>query len=282
MNKYNPLWIVTLQRHKFDTLVRSHGESVVNLLWICCESVVNLLWICCESVVNLLWICCESVVNLLWICCESVVNLLWICCESVVNLLWICCESVVNFLASLKTMSEHWNFGDIIKDMLLDRLVCGMNDRNIQKKLLPDSRLTYVKAVNIAISMETTDKDCRICRNWVTKVTSLYKYIMLGKGCRSMLKEPWSHHFLAGSASSLCYRCGGRHNSSECQFKDSECYHCGKKSLIKKVCHNYSKKKDQIPRKEKTYLLESVKPGSGDSDTESYHLNTLPSKAIFP
>ena len=35
-------------------------------------------------------------------------------------------------------------------------------------------------------------------------------------------------------------------------------------------------------KEEQTYLLKSGKPGSGDSDTESYCLNTLPSKASVP
>ena len=35
-------------------------------------------------------------------------------------------------------------------------------------------------------------------------------------------------------------------------------------------------------RKEKTYLLESREPGLGDSDTESYYLDTLPSKVSIP
>ena len=34
-------------------------------------------------------------------------------------------ESVVNFLAALRTLSEHCEFGDCINDMLRDRLVCG-------------------------------------------------------------------------------------------------------------------------------------------------------------
>ena len=47
----------------------------------------------------------------------------------------------------------HCNFGDTIKDMLGDRLVCGINDQNIQRKILSESRLTYEKAIDIAISM---------------------------------------------------------------------------------------------------------------------------------
>jgi len=43
-------------------------------------------------------------------------------------------ESVADFLAALKTLSEHCKFGDSLEDMLRDRLVCGINDRFIQRK----------------------------------------------------------------------------------------------------------------------------------------------------
>ena len=60
---------------------------------------------------------------------------------------------------SLRTLSEHSNFGDTVKDILRDRLMCGINDQNIQEKLLSELRLTYEKAVDNAISIETADKD---------------------------------------------------------------------------------------------------------------------------
>ncbi len=51
-------------------------------------------------------------------------------------------ESVVTFLAALRTISEHCAFGEAINDMLRDRLVCGIGDRYIQRKLLAESGLT--------------------------------------------------------------------------------------------------------------------------------------------
>ena len=52
--------------------------------------------------------------------------------------------------------------------------------------------------------------------------------------------------------------------------------------LHKKSVPQLFRKKDQTPRMEHTYLLESREPGSGDSGTESYHLDTLTSKASIP
>ena len=51
-------------------------------------------------------------------------------------------ESVGTYLAELKRLSEHCNFGDALQDMLRDRLVCGIKDQRAQRRLLAESDLT--------------------------------------------------------------------------------------------------------------------------------------------
>ena len=41
-------------------------------------------------------------------------------------------ESVSMYIAALRAMGEHCDFGQTLNDMIRDRLVCGVNDRNIQ------------------------------------------------------------------------------------------------------------------------------------------------------
>ena len=36
-------------------------------------------------------------------------------------------------------------FGDSLEDMIRDRLVCGISEETIQKRLLAESKLTYKK-----------------------------------------------------------------------------------------------------------------------------------------
>ena len=48
-----------------------------------------------------------------------------------------------------------------------------------------------------------------------------------------------------------CYRCGGRHLARNCRFKEVDCYVCGKKGHIAKVCRNRSKKNTFSTRREK-------------------------------
>ena len=49
--------------------------------------------------------------------------------------------------------------------MLLDRLVCGVNDDCIQWRLLAESQVEFKKAMELATTMETADKDTHDLQN---------------------------------------------------------------------------------------------------------------------
>ena len=63
-------------------------------------------------------------------------------------------ESVRNYVAELRKLSEFSDFGDNLDDILRDRLVCGINDRRIQTKLLSKRSLTFEKALEISQATE--------------------------------------------------------------------------------------------------------------------------------
>ena len=45
-------------------------------------------------------------------------------------------ESVATYVAELKCLGEHCQFGDKLHNMVRDRLVCGVNDICIQNRLM--------------------------------------------------------------------------------------------------------------------------------------------------
>ena len=47
-------------------------------------------------------------------------------------------ETVRTYVAELRKLSEHCDYGDQLTEMLRDRLVCGINDVRIQTKLLSE------------------------------------------------------------------------------------------------------------------------------------------------
>ena len=58
-------------------------------------------------------------------------------------------ESISTFLMELRALAEHCNFGESLETMIRNRLVCGVNDDAIQKRLLAEGdKLTFAKAVS--------------------------------------------------------------------------------------------------------------------------------------
>ena len=54
-------------------------------------------------------------------------------------------ESVSQFMAAIRKLSEHCEFGTFLNDAIRDRFVCGLHSRNIQEKLLTESNLIAKK-----------------------------------------------------------------------------------------------------------------------------------------
>ena len=43
---------------------------------------------------------------------------------------------IIAFVAELRVIAENCNFGETLNTMLWDRVVCGMNNDSMQKRLL--------------------------------------------------------------------------------------------------------------------------------------------------
>ena len=52
-------------------------------------------------------------------------------------------ESVATFVADLRRLSEYCEFGESLAAMLRDRLICGINNDRMQRRLLAESKLSF-------------------------------------------------------------------------------------------------------------------------------------------
>ena len=68
-------------------------------------------------------------------------------------------ESISSYLDELRKHATRCNFGGNLNEALRDRLVCGLRNMQIQKRLLSEAKLKYSKAVEIAVAMETAIRD---------------------------------------------------------------------------------------------------------------------------
>ena len=87
-------------------------------------------------------------------------------------------ESVATYVAELKRLGEHCEFGDKLNEMVRDRLVCGVNDIRIQNRLLQESKLTYDKAFELAQSVKAAAKnDADLLKGSSTHYTTAVQHL---------------------------------------------------------------------------------------------------------
>ena len=179
-------------------------------------------------------------------------------------------ESVAVFVSQLRSLSEHCKFGTTLEDMLRDRIVCGINDNAIQKRLLAEPELSFKKAVELAQGMETAARDAKeLQKPTSTRETCKETTGVLKINPSSNVKSP-----------ATCHRCGKPgHLASRCAFKQAKCYHCGKTGHLRSVCRSKRKGpgKQHVARP-----VRIVQTEEEEDDMDSNRLNILQSRSSVP
>ena len=132
-------------------------------------------------------------------------------------------ESVAQYVAQLRRLSEHCQFGDTLEDMLRDRVVCGIRDARVQRRLFSEPSLTFKKAFELAQTAEVADQNTK---NLQLPQTAAVHAVQLNKDATTPRN---------------CYRCGGKHAAASCHFKDAVGKYCHKKGHIAKACRTKAK-----------------------------------------
>ena len=132
-------------------------------------------------------------------------------------------ETIVQFISRLKKLARFCNFGD--------KLVCGIKDRDTQKKLLVESGLTLEKAIKVAIANKAANKD----------VTELVKARGLGptnevhrmKATSSKSAKAKTNKEDNSPGGTKCkHRGKTNHPAEKCKFKHATCHKCNKQGHI--------------------------------------------------
>ena len=175
-------------------------------------------------------------------------------------------ESVATYVSEIRSLAEFCNFGSALEEMLRDRIVCGINDDTIQRRLLAEPRLTFKKALEIAQGIETANMNMRELRPSASNTTKE------PSATNEINKMTAKHETkFSGKSQTPCYRCGKLgHKSVNCRFKETTCNYCGKVGHLKSVCYARKKKGQAQPVRTVWH------------DTEEYPLYTLQSPSSTP
>ena len=193
-------------------------------------------------------------------------------------------ESISVYVAELRKLAEHCEYGTTLSDMLRDRIVCGISDRTVQRRLLQQHDLTFDKALEIALASEAADKDSKRLNlssasdkdNQISKVKDVPPPSppprkgdhnpKCGKPSRSGKRQP-----AAGTKSKQdCSRCGGEHGQANCPYKKYECNYCKKKGHLARKCRKKSRDShvethrvaEDTPQDDEFYRMDHVSSGS--------------------
>lgn len=179
-------------------------------------------------------------------------------------------EGVATYVAGLRKLTEHCNFGETLPEMLRDRLVCGINDEKIQRRLLSEPELTFKKSVDIALAIESASKhvvDMKV-ETTPSNVHHVHARDKNNKGPQVKTE---------------CFRCGEKHDASSCRFREVQCFKCGRKGHVAKACRGDKKKtsrgtepgprvKQGGKKKQPTNLLQEASDGEDVYEETMYHI----------
>ena len=129
-------------------------------------------------------------------------------------------------MAGLRALGQTCGFGATLEDMIRDRLVCGVNDDKIQRRLLAvtETKLDFKKALELAGGIETAEKNARELQSRT-------------RAGRSPPRNLTDLNKIDTPSSMVCYRCGKPgHKSAQCRFKTARCHNCGKEGHLARVC----------------------------------------------
>ena len=151
-------------------------------------------------------------------------------------------ETVNAYIAELRRLSEHCEFKTELNTYLRDRFVCGLNNENVQQKLLASEDLTLEKALTTARSFESTSRDARMFHGGGSAAASMVDQVGAGGdvgGCGSEEVHRLHQQPARGGKTDTreCFKCGKvGHISPKCPYASYTCHRCGKVGHLEKRC----------------------------------------------
>lgn len=172
-------------------------------------------------------------------------------------------ETVSTYVAELRHLSRDCNFtGNSLESMLRDRLVCGINNDRIQRRLLAEKELTFAKALEMATAMELAEKSAVDLRGGVPMATAGGK-----KDTVVSVDKVSSSPFRSITR-------GEDQSGGKSQQRSIECWFCKGKGHMQRQCQQYRAERERRRRRAKS---DTVSKGAtvknvddSDSDAELF------------
>lgn len=144
-----------------------------------------------------------------------------------------------NFLVDIKNKAKTCDFGNLEDSLVRDRIVCGIDSKEMRERLLRDSDLTLTKAANMVRAFEISKMQVSDLEGTHTAADSIRKYKRASKQTEQ-LEQPTKRK---------CYFCGTFHKRLACPAYGKTCSKCNKPNHFASVCKSF-KKVNEVENKE--------------------------------
>ena len=141
-------------------------------------------------------------------------------------------ESVVKYVEELRHIAIHCDYGDYLKDMLRDRLICSINNKQIQCHLLAEKKTDFESLLEIVQLMESAARYAKDLVLAGAEKPAVKEEANIKKISEEKKQQPQNNARWDSTVHS-CYRCGGKHSPHKCRFTEAVCY-CHRRGHIAK------------------------------------------------
>ena len=169
-------------------------------------------------------------------------------------------------MAELNNLASSCDFGQtkagaqltaelILEENLRDRLVCGVADPAIQRRLLGETDLDFKKALHTALAIESAAANTA---QLSSPAHGDAPYVVHHVTTHKPTTKKWERKPPAHNRQKPCFRCGKTsHTAEECRFKDAQCRYCHKEGHIMSNC--FAKQKAEKGKGNRTHQLMAPK-----------------------
>ena len=141
-------------------------------------------------------------------------------------------ETLSEYMAALRKLTEHCEFGGFLNEVLREKYVCGLQNASIRKRLFAERTLDLQRAIEISQGLEQA-------QNQSDLISTNYAHIKT-EDFTNKLSQVHSQRNRTPSRS--CYRCAAPdHLANVCRFKNTICNKCHIKGHLAKACRKTAK-----------------------------------------
>ena len=152
-------------------------------------------------------------------------------------------ETVEAFITALHKLSETWEFGLLRDELIRDRIVVGIKDTKLSKKLQLDKDPMLDKAITMVRQLEQVRQQ-DILRGATSTLNDINAISSRKTAAKKQPQYNKSKPMPRGGHSQPCKWCGctPSHDRQKCQAGDATCRGCGKHGHFEKVCKSAHQK----------------------------------------